>query len=143
MKITIIIALSIINIFAIFMLYKIQNVRGVQTKMVTTLVLVIVTYIIVKVIYGIASVGIGSEVINNSRNFIEFAFLPINIIALDFPLTIIMNKERNETRSKKIAAWTIIAIIIATLECSFIKSTNLDIVKMQNQIKSNTVNQVD
>lgn len=140
MKTIIIIALSIINLYAIFMIFRVQNNKEIQTKIITTVVLVIVTYIIVKVIYGIASIGVDEVIVNQSRNLVEFTFLPINIIAVDFPLMIILNKEGDKLRNKKLIILAIWALIVIAMECSFIKSIDLGISHMQDQIRSNVVN---
>lgn len=137
--------IAVLNLFTIFMLFNLLKNRENSTRLVDTVSIEIIMFILAHIIYFIASLGIPSEVVNASRNLIVFAILPINIIAIGFPLIIINGKEEKKKKDNKKMGYLIATIIIIILETNYLRGMlagiNINEKKKANKIEQKmTVN---
>ena len=135
MKSIILISIIILNLFSIFMLYKMLKGTDTKFRIVTTIVLIIVNMILVNIIYGIGKIGIAEEIAKSSKNLIFFTMLPINLIVMASPMAVQISKARLEEIEKEkffrnIIICLIIDVVILCLECNYIKSIQLGIERM-------------
>lgn len=143
MKDIIDVSIIVLNVFVIFMLFKLQKEKNISKSIAMTAVIYILNLVIINVVYKIGSLGISNIVSNASRNLIIFSFLPINIIAMAFPIMIFMSLESSANRNKKMLILIIIDLIIIISECKFIKSIQLNIENINDNIINNSVQSVE
>ena len=132
----IVISLIVLNLFAIFMLYKMLNGTDKKFRIVTTIILIIVNFVLVNIIYSISKIGVEEIVARGARNFLIFTMLPINLITMASPLAIQISKARNDNIEKdkfikNIIVLIIIDVIIICVECGYIKNIQLGIERMK------------
>ncbi len=123
----------IINLIAVIMLIK--KSYGCKQKQLVIISSIIGMYIIVNIIYLIASIGMPNTITFASKNFIIFSLLPLNIIAIISPIVSLISKRTikeisDEEYSKRLKRILILDAIIIAVECVYIRNIQFEIIKM-------------
>ncbi len=125
--------LIIFNIFGIFILLKMTKGKEIVTRIILTISLIILNYIILNVIYKIASIGVDSDVTSASKIMLIFAFMPINLVAIASPIAIATNEKKMEAKKNIILRNVIITIIILVFEIIALKNIQIGIEDIRNK----------
>ena len=134
----IIISIIVLNLFAIFMLFNML--KGVETKfrIVVTIILILINFIIANLIFTIGQAGANGNLIGPVRNLLVFSILPINIILMASPFAVQINKLRSLDISKdkfmkNIIICLIIDLLLIIVECNYIKGIMSGIIDLQSR----------
>lgn len=136
MQIFLICFIVAINIFSIILGYKMLKDLDLNKKILLLIIGELILFFIVNIIYNIGSRGIEQDVIDASKNFLVFTFLPINMILIFAPIARLLNKKIfSEIEEKdfkiKLIICIIFAIIILILECNYLKDIEIGILNMK------------
>lgn len=126
----------ILNLAAIMIFYKSLGKIETKNKIVISAIGILLMYIILYIIYNIASNGVDEKIVTASRQIIIFTFLPINIICMITPIAMQLRKLKQEEIDedkfkRKIILFVIISIIIFIFECMYIKDIQTGIAKFE------------
>lgn len=116
----------ILNIVAIYILYKSLGKIEIKNKIIIMVIGILLMYVILYITCYISSLSINRGVASSSRQLLIFTFLPINIISILTPIIRQMGRLKqkeitNEILKKKLILHIIIGIIIIVIEGMYIK----------------------
>ena len=155
MNIFLIIAIVVTNIVAITLIYQILKKQSKKEILIFIAASVTFVYLIISLVYWLSGFGIDNAVHENSKNFIIYLFVPVNVIIFVPYLAVQYKKLR---QSKKIEKYDIeklstkVAIVLTAFivglvgQFFYFKSiqTNIKEISNSNQkITTNTIENTD
>ena len=135
-----------INIFAIIMVYTIIKKLDKKEILIFIATSFAIMYILVSIIYWISGFGIDSSIHKESKNFVIFLFVPINII-LTIPYSAVQymkfrkKKIKRDELSKKITIAGTVLIIVLILEGFYFKKIQKNIGTITDSLSTNNEEQ--
>lgn len=143
MNIFIMLALLLANVIAITLIYQFIKKLPKKNKIIFITASFAIIYILVSVIYWISGFGIEKNINEAVKDFIIFAFVPVNVIIL-IPFIAIkynklmLKKIQKEHFIKTIVIVSIIALIILTIECLYFKGMKKNIKQVNETVTKQT-----
>ena len=133
----IVISIIIINLFSLFILFNMLKGMEVKFRIIVTLLLILINFILANLIFGIGQAGIAGEFSGPVRNLLVFSILPVNLILMASPLAIQINKLKSldiekDKFMKNIIICIVIDIVLIIVECNYVKGVVTGIVNLQN-----------
>lgn len=127
METAIIAFIVIMNLAAVFVIYRSLSNIELKNKLILLAIGEIVMYVILFIVYGISSAGANELVANSSRQIILFTLLPINVVCIEFPLMLLFKKLQQgdiekDSFNKRMIFCLIACILILVFEFIYIKS---------------------
>lgn len=149
MNLYLMIAIIIINAIAIGIEYQLIKKLEKKQKLIIIASSVALMYMLVSLIYWISGFGINKEIHEQTKSFIIYLFVPVNMLIFVPYLTIQYKKVRakeisTEKFSKKIVWVVIVLIIVVVVEYFYFRNVQNNIQTIGNNVENNTIqNQID
>ena len=149
MNLYLMIAIIIINAIAIGIEYQLIKKLEKKQKLIIIAISVALMYMLVSLIYWISGFGINKEIHEQTKSFIIYLFVPVNMLIFVPYLTIQYKKVRakeisTEKFSKKIVWVVIVLIIVVVVEYFYFRNVQNNIQTIGNNVENNTIqNQID
>ena len=136
----IIISIIVLNIFSIFILFNMLKGLEIKFRIIVTVLLMLINFILANLIFSIGQAGVTGEFIGNVRNMLVFSMLPVNVILMASPLAIQINKVKSlyiekDKFMKNVIICIVIDIILIIVECNYVRGIISGIVDLQSNSK--------
>ena len=134
------ISIIVLNLFSIFILFNMLKGLEIKFRIIVTVLLMLINFILANLIFSIGQAGVEGELIGNVRNMLVFSMLPVNVILMAAPLAIQINKIKSQYIEKdkfmkNIIICIVIDIILIIVECNYVKGIISGIVDLQSSSK--------
>lgn len=143
MNIFIMLALLLANGIAITLIYQFVKKLPKMNKIIFIVASFAIVYLLVSVIYWISGFGIEKNINEAAKDFIIFAFVPVNVIIF-IPFIankynkLMLKKIKKEDFIKTIVIVSILALIVLTIECLYFKGMKKNIKQLNETVTKQT-----
>ncbi len=142
MNIYLMITIAIANILAITILYQFIKKLDNKEKIIIIAISIATIYILVSITYWISGFGINTKIHEQSKNFITYLFVPVNMILFAPYLAnqYIKVKEKKVKKVnfiKKVRMMSFLLIIVLIVEGLYFRNIQNNIVLIGNTIENN------
>lgn len=132
MNIFIMLAILLVNAVAVILTYQFVKILERKEKIIFIAIAIAINYMIVSGIYGLSSIGLEEVVTQNTKSFVTFMFVPVNMI-LTMPFIastyckIKLNRIKQIPLRNRIIAITAWTILILVIEYFYFRSIGINI----------------
>lgn len=143
MNIFIMLALLLANAIAITLIYQFVKKLPKMNKIIFIAASFAIVYLLVSIIYWISGFGIEKNINEAAKDFIIFAFVPVNVIIF-IPFIankynkLMLKKIEKEDFIKTIVIVSILALIVLTIECLYFKGMKKNIKQVNETVTKQT-----
>lgn len=143
MNIFIMLALLLANAIAITLIYQFVKKLPKMNKIIFIAASFAIVYLLVSIMYWISGFGIEKNINEAAKDFIIFAFVPVNVIIF-IPFIankynkLMLKKIEKEDFIKTIVIVSILALIVLTIECLYFKGMKKNIKQVNETVTKQT-----
>ncbi len=143
MNIFIMLALLLANAIAITLIYQFVKKLPKMNKIIFIAASFAIVYLLVSIMYWISGFGIEKNINEAAKDFIIFAFVPVNVIIF-IPFIankynkLMLKKIKKEDFIKTIVIVSILALIVLTIECLYFKGMKKNIKQVNETVTKQT-----
>ena len=148
MNIFIMLALLLANAIAITLIYQFVKKLPKMNKIIFIAASFAIVYLLVSIMYWISGFGIEKNINEAAKDFIIFAFVPVNVIIF-IPFIankynkLMLKKIEKEDFIKTIVIVSILALIVLTIECLYFKGMKKNIKQVNETVTKQTQHNED
>ena len=147
LNIYLMIAIILTNLIAVGIVYQFIKKIDTKQKLLFIAISVAIMYILISITYWFSGFGIDSKVHEESKNFVIYMFVPINVILFIpyFASQYMKYKEKQIKREKfvgKIRILIPLLIIVLILEFFYFKNIQNKIITMSQKTEKQVENQI-
>ncbi len=143
MNIFIMLVLLLANVIAITLIYQFIKKLPKMNKIIFIVASFAIIYALVSIVYWISGIGIEKNINEAAKDFIIFAFVPVNVIIF-IPFIankynkLMLKKIQKEDFIKTIIVISILILITLTIECFYFKRMKKNIKQLDETLTKQT-----